>query len=119
MRYWRPLLVLLLSVFPLTMVRASLIGDGLNTAASGTGLPTTDIRTTIGDILRYVVTFVALAALVAIVAAGIIFIVGGGSETAIQRGKRIILYTVVGLFIVFLARVLVLFVTQDLAGVAN
>lgn len=113
----------LLAVFLLALTAVVLRGtggdlratvqDGL-TAISGVDLPQGDPRTEVADAIRLVVTYVALAAVVAIVAAGIVFMVGAGSETAVQRGRKIILYTIIGLLIIFFARVIVAFFTQEL-----
>ena len=74
----------------------------LPTGAGGGG-----IRASVIHVLLFVLTFLALAAVITIIAAGILLIVGAGSETSVQRSKKIILYTVIGLVVVFFARVIV------------
>jgi hypothetical protein len=74
----------------------------LNGTATGT-----DIRVVIRDILTTVLGFMALAAVVVIVIAGILMVVSLGDEQAKDRAKRIILYAVIGLFIILFARAIV------------
>ncbi|MAE68230.1 MAG: hypothetical protein QF793_03460 [Candidatus Peribacteraceae bacterium] len=67
----------------------------------------TDIRATVRRILRTVLGFMALIAVIVIVIAGISMVISLGNEQAKDRAKRIILYTIIGLFIILLARALV------------
>ncbi|MSR86852.1 hypothetical protein EXS70_01630 [Candidatus Peribacteria bacterium] len=48
--------------------------------------------------------FLALAAVVMVVAAGFYMVVGQGAEDSKEKAKKIILYVVIGLIIVFVAR---------------
>ncbi len=61
-----------------------------------------------------VLWFLALAGVVMVVAAGVFMILSGGNEGAKDRAKKIILYVVIGLIIVLLARSLVGFFTNGL-----
>ena len=90
--------------------------SGLDDIKANTDLPnnTRDIRESAGDTIRFVVTFVSLAALVAIITAGIFLMVGFGSDTSISRAKKIVIFTVIGLFVIFFARVIVAFFTVEL-----
>ena len=92
------------------------IADGLNAASGLAGIPDGDVRQTIIRILLQVLSFLALAAVIAIIIAGIYLIVGMGSDDSKERAKKIILYTLVGLVIVLFARVIVGLVTVYLAG---
>lgn len=94
-------------------LRAS-VQDGLTWISGSVDVPTGDPREEVTDAVRLVITFLALAAVITIISAGIFFIVGLGSDTSIQRGKKIILYTILGLAIVFFARLIVAFLTQEL-----
>lgn len=75
----------------------------------GTG---TDIRTTVLGIIKGILNFMALVAVVVIVIAGIYMVVSLGDEQAKDRAKRIILYTVVGLLIILFASAIVGFVSS-------
>jgi hypothetical protein len=74
-----------------------------------------DIRETIRSILVAVLGFMALIATVVIVIAGISMVISLGDEQARDRAKRIILYTIIGLFIIVIARALVKFVDLTIA----
>jgi hypothetical protein len=89
---------------------------GLNAAGGIAGLPDGDVRSTIVRILRTVLSFLALAAVITIIIAGIILIVSLGNEEQKERAKRIIFYTLIGLVIILFARVIVGIVTVYLAG---
>lgn len=89
---------------------------GLNAAGGINGLPDGDVRSTIVRILRAVLSFLALAAVITIIIAGIILILSLGNEEQKERAKRIIFYTLIGLVIILFARVIVGIVTVYLAG---
>lgn len=85
----------------------------------GTASGDTDIRETVINVLQYVLTFLALIAVVVIVIAGIRMIVSQGSEEERDKAKKTILYAVIGLLIVLFARVIVGFFTTTLADEAG
>lgn len=62
-----------------------------------------------------ITNYLALAAVITVVVAGIILILSFGNEERKDQAKRIIFYTLAGLFIVLFSRVIVRFVF-DLAG---
>lgn len=76
----------------------------LGTAGGG------NIRATVLNILRTVLSFMALIAVVVIVIAGIMLVVSLGDEQAKDRAKRIIFYAVIGLLVILLASAIVRFV---------
>lgn len=67
------------------------------------------IREIIVNIMKKILDFMALIAVVTIVVAGIWLIVGLGEESAKERAKKIVLYTIVGLLLILLARAIVIF----------
>ncbi len=89
---------------------------GLDAAGGVAGLPSGDVRSTIVRILRSVLSFLALAAVITIIIAGIILILSLGNEDQKERAKRIIFYTLIGLVIILFARVIVGIVTVYLAS---
>lgn len=89
---------------------------GLDAAGGVAGLPSGDVRSTIVRILRSVLSFLALAAVITIIIAGIILILSLGNEEQKDRAKRIIFYTLIGLVIILFARVIVGIVTVYLAS---
>ncbi|HLD31987.1 MAG TPA: hypothetical protein VJB10_00180 [Candidatus Peribacteraceae bacterium] len=92
-----------------TAYAAQYSGGGLNAGAGDAGaiVGSTDIRTTVINIVKEVLSYMALAAVVVIVIAGIIMVVSAGNEESKERAKRIILYTFAGLIIILLAQGLV------------
>lgn len=83
---------------------------GTPTGASGD-----DIRNTILKALTFVLNFLALAAVVFIVVAGIRLIVSQGEEEQKNKAKKTILYVIIGLLVVLFARVIVGFFTTGVA----
>ena len=100
------LIVILLAKVIVAFIYAALGG---NLANIGINLPngTGDIRQVITNILNIVLNFVGLLAVIALVVAGIWLIVGMGSDDSKERAKKIILYTIIGLIIILLAKLLV------------
>lgn len=100
------LVVILLAKVIVAFVYSALGGDmsniGIDIPGNGS-----DIRGVITDVLNNVLNFVGLIAVVAIVVAGIWLIVGMGSEDSRDRAKKIVLYTVIGLVIILLAKLIV------------
>ncbi len=79
------------------------------------GTPTgVNVRATVAGALIFVLNFVALAAVVVIVIAGIRLIVSQGDQEQKETAKKTIFYAIAGLVIILLARVIVGFVTQEL-----
>lgn len=93
-------------------------GDGLqigiDVASEIEGLRQEPLREVILDYLYLALSFLAMAGVIMIIAAGIYMVVSGGDETAKDKAKKIILYVVIGLVIVFLARSIVGFFVNGL-----
>ncbi len=89
---------------------------GLDAAGGIEGLPDGDVRNTIIRILNVVLSYLALAAVIVIIIAGIRLIVSLGNDDEKEKAKKIIFYALAGLIIVLFARVIVGLVTVYLAG---
>ena len=63
-------------------------------------------------VLGVVLDVIILVAIVGVIVAGIYLIVGNGDEGNKDKARKIIIYIVVGLIIILLARVIVLFVNS-------
>jgi hypothetical protein len=83
------------------------IQEGVGIAGTIAGLLQGDARTTTTNILITVLSYMALASVVTIVAAGIYMIIGFGSDDNKDKAKNIVIYTLIGLIIILFARVLV------------
>ena len=86
----------------LTKARSELSGSGLRDDA--------DIVVTIVKIINFLLLFVALAVLVSFVVSGFLFILGFGSDTSIQRAKKIMIWSAVGLVVILFAFLLTEFI---------
>jgi uncharacterized membrane protein len=73
-----------------------------------------DIRTIIIRILKAVLNFMALVAVVLIVIAGIRLVVSQGEEAEKDKAKKTIIYVIIGLIVIVLARAIVEFVANVL-----
>ncbi|MFH0770330.1 MAG: TrbC/VirB2 family protein [Candidatus Peregrinibacteria bacterium] len=67
----------------------------------------TNIRGTVENMLLTILSYVALAAVVVIVIAGIMLVVGLGSDESKDKAKKIILYAIVGMILILLATAIV------------
>ncbi len=82
---------------------------GATAATAVTG--NTNIRTTVVNILKAVISYVALAAVVVIVIAAIMLVVGFGSEDSKEKLKKVIIYTIAGMIVILIASGIVLAIT--------
>ncbi len=78
----------------------------------GTPDDNVDIRGVILNVITFVLDFLALAAVVFIIIAGIRLIVSQGNDDAKDKAKKTIISVIVGLLVVLFARVIVGFFTQ-------
>ncbi|MBP9773910.1 MAG: TrbC/VirB2 family protein [Candidatus Peribacteraceae bacterium] len=67
------------------------------------------IRTTIVNLLKIVLDFITLIAVIYVIIAGIRLIVSGGDEGEKDKAKKTIIYVIVGILVVLFARVIVTF----------
>lgn len=93
-------------------------GNGLNdglTATNNLAVPhNANLWDIVVTIIGKILSYMALAAVVTIIAAGIYLIVSLGNESARDRAKNIILYTVIGLVIILFSELIVQFVLHIL-----
>jgi hypothetical protein len=94
------------------------IQDGLGRLEGEVEVPTgsNDIRMSVTDAINFVLSFLALLAVVVIIAAGFVMIAGLGSDASIQRARKIIVFTIIGLIVIFFASTIVAFFTKELPG---
>ncbi len=69
-----------------------------------------DIKQTIVDLLVKVLDFITIVGVVFVVIAGIRLIISGGDEGEKDKAKKTIIYVIIGIIVVLLARVIVVFV---------
>ena len=95
-------------------------GGGLNTGLEraqdelqSTGIrPDTNLIASIAALINYILPYVGIIAVVAFIVAGFMFILGFGSDTAIQRAKKIMIWSAVGLIVILLAFPVTRFIVQ-------
>ncbi len=73
------------------------------------------IRDTVISLLTTVLNFMALVAVIFIIIAGIRLVVSQGSEEERDKAKKTIIYVVVGLIVILLARTIVGFIADTIA----
>lgn len=69
-----------------------------------------DLKQAIIDIIRVVLDFMTLIAVVMLIIAGIRYIISMGEEGEKDKAKKMIIYVIVGLVIILVARAIVTFV---------
>jgi amino acid transporter len=79
------------------------------------GADESQLREIIINIIKAVLNFLALLAVIVIVIAGIRLIVSQGEEEPKEKAKKTILYALIGLIIVLFSRVIVGMVTEYLS----
>lgn len=75
-----------------------------------------DIRTAIVAVVKIVLDFVLLIAVIYVIVAGIRLIVSGGDEGAKDKAKQTIIYVVIGIIVILFARVIVSLVNNLFSG---
>lgn len=78
-----------------------------------------DLKAAIAEVMKTVLDFVALIAVVMIVVAGIRYIISQGEEQEKEKAKKMIIYVVIGLLIILVARAIVTFVVSDVGGLSE
>lgn len=81
------------------------------TAQGGSGAT----RTSITNVLNFVLTFLALVAVIFVIVGGVRILASAGNEESVTKGRKTIIFAVVGLVVIFFARVIVGFFTSELA----
>tara|TARA_Y100000310_G_scaffold345561_1_gene466658 strand:- start:116 stop:3184 length:3069 start_codon:yes stop_codon:yes gene_type:complete len=83
---------------------------------TATGLGTQDIRITIMNIVRVILGFVGILALVIILYGGYTWMTAGGNAEQIDKAKKILVNAAIGLAIIFSAFAIVSFIISALEG---
>ena len=92
-------------------------GEGIESGMQSIeGIETGDPREVIGNIVNKILGYVALIAVVMIIIAGLYLILGMGNDTAKETAKKIVIYTIVGLILILLAKAIVMFFIDIASG---
>lgn len=118
---WRPILYAItaaLAALRLNTAYAAIFGgstvqEGIAAAAGLGGISSeTSVVAIVLLIINAILLIVLILAVLVIVVAGIYLIVSNGDEGQKDKAKKIILYCIVGIIVILLARVLVTFVNE-------
>ena len=82
----------------------------------GTADSAQGVRPAIVNIINFVLGFLALVAVIFVIVGGIRIMTAGGNEENVTKGRKTIVYAIIGLIVVFFARVIVSFFTTELAN---
>lgn len=118
-RHWKKLLSVVaaasagffLFAFPV-MAQVDL---GLN-FATGLGLTTTDIRTTVSRIISYFLGFLGIVAVCIMLYAGFLWMTAGGNEEKVSTAKKWMINGVIGLIIIMSAFAITQFIFRAITG---
>jgi FtsH-binding integral membrane protein len=80
------------------------------------GAATGNTRGAVTTTLNFVLSFLALLAVVFIIIGGFRIATAGGNEENLTKGRKMIIYALIGLVVVFFANIIVGFITSELAG---
>lgn len=83
------------------------------------GLGNADLRQVGINIIRWLLGFVTLVAVVYLIYGGFIWLTAAGNEQRVEKAKQIILQAIIGLVIIILAWAVVLFVARTVANTTN
>lgn len=83
----------------------------INVASEGT-----DIKETIVKVINWALGFLALIAVIFVIVGGFRIMMAGGNEENVTKGRKTIIYAIIGLVVVFFARVIVGLVTSNLGN---
>ena len=98
---------------------ASASSFSIESIGSTIGLGTSDLKTTVVNILNLVLGLLALIAVVMVIIGGFTWLTAGGNEEKVDKAKKIISAAVIGLIIVLLAWAVVIFVAKTTANVTT
>lgn len=88
------------------------VQSGVDDASAIAGTADRPFRDVVIDILKTAISFMGLAAVVVIIIGGIMLVVGMGSDETKEKVKKIIIFTIVGLIVILLARGIVEFIAN-------
>ncbi len=86
---------------------------------SSIGLGTSDLKTTVVNIIKLVLGLMTLLAVALIIYGGFVWLTAAGNEENVEKAKRIISAAVIGLVIILLAWAIVIFVANTTANVTK
>ena len=86
-----------------------------NNFSNTTGLGGADIRTTIANLIRIIISFLGIIAVVIILIGGFKWMTAGGNEDKVGEAKKLIIAGIIGLVIILFAFAIATFVLNTLS----
>src|SRR3989338_10197628 len=110
------LATLTILALPLTALATTFTVENIG---GSVGLGTADLKTTVINIIQWVLGILALVAVIMIIIAGFQWMTAAGNEEKVEKAKKVISAAVIGLIIVLLAWAIVIFVANTTANVTT
>ena len=108
------LIVTTVAMFALTVVPAlAQLDTGLN-YGTFTGLGTNDLREGVMNIVRVLLGFLGIIAIVVMLYGGFVWLTSGGNEEKVGQAKKVISAGILGLVIIFISFAIATFVIEQL-----
>ena len=79
-------------------------------------IATGGIRETVIEIINYLLSFLGLVLVIVVIYAGVLMIFSGGDDENVTKGRKMLLYAVIGLIIIFLSYAIVSFLANITSG---
>lgn len=95
---------------------AANLQEGIQVVGQPLGLPATDIRLIVANIIRVALGLLGIVALVLIIYGGYLWMTAGGNDEQITTAKKFLFNTAIGLAIILSAYAIVSFVISKLTG---
>ncbi len=95
---------------------AANLQEGIQVVGAPLGLPATDIRLVVANIIRIALGLLGTVALVIIIYAGYLWMTAGGNDEQIQTAKKLLINAAIGLAIILSAYAIASFVISRLTG---
>lgn len=124
-KFQAPLIILFLALFlvggflgyiPFVHAQANTPNLGLQPVGANIGLPSTDIRVVVANIIRTALGLLGIVALVLILYGGFVWMTAGGDEEKISTAKKILFNSAIGLAIILSSYAIASFVISRLVG---
>jgi len=106
-------IAVLAMVFSMTALPAMALDVGLN-YGTATGLGSTDIRTGVMSVIRVLLGFLGIIAIVIVLYGGFVWLTSAGNEEKVGQAKKILSAGIIGLIIIFVSYTLAQFVVTQI-----
>jgi len=115
------LFTLIVSFAPTPLEAAAAVRDltGIDNAATNPGLGTQELETTVQDIIKIILSFLGLIAVIVILIGGFMWMTAGGNSEQVAKGRSWIINGVIGLVIILSAYAIASFVIDQAADVTT